>query len=94
MYIFQGVDEAIEDYRSIESMIMTEQEEANSTHRIAMDLQTRAKRVDAQANQVSLEELLGNLCLTLILIKFQIVVARHFVSFLNFVPFRFTTAIQ
>lgn len=40
---------------------MTELEDANSTHRIAMDLKTRAESADVQANEVSLEELLGNL---------------------------------
>lgn len=40
---------------------MTLQEETNSTHRTATDLQARAESVNARANEVSLEELLGNL---------------------------------
>lgn len=55
----QGIEQAVEEYRVIDSRIDAEQVQAESTRNAALDLQTRAEALNAEANQVSLEDLLG-----------------------------------
>ena len=56
----QGIDQAIEDYGDIDSRIDAAQVEAESTRATALDLQSRAEALKTEAEQVSLEDLLGN----------------------------------
>lgn len=55
----QGIEQAIEDYRDIDSRIDATQVEAESTHTAALELQSRAEALNAEAKQLSLEDLLG-----------------------------------
>ena len=57
----QGIRQAVEDYNAIATRISAAQDQANSTHATAEELQSRAEDLNAKANQVSLQDLKGTL---------------------------------
>lgn len=57
--LLQGVEQARDDYRDVQSRIDSAQLAAESTLTTAKHLQLRAEALNTEAQQVSLQELLG-----------------------------------